>query len=72
MNPDNPVTQFRDKLEIFRVAWDQFSLKYGGTKIPAKQLVQFFMNLPAPLGFKGAMLTKKTVAKEITMMSLLA
>ena len=71
LNPNNPVNKFRERLKAeFDPLWQCVAAKYGGTKIPEKQLIPFFKALNPPLGFKGLDLNQKEMALEITQMQL--
>lgn len=73
LNPDSPVNKFREDLEnVFKPTWAKFTEKYQGIEIPENQLLPFFQELPAPLGFKNTGKNKKEIAKEITQMNLVS
>jgi len=72
LNPDNPVNRFRETMEDkFVPIWQQFSLKHGGAHIHENQLLNFFMTMQQPIGYKNSNLPKKVIAKEVMRMNLI-
>ena len=52
INPENPITCFKELAEQFRICWAIFSWKYSGTKIKERNLIEFFSILKTPLGYR--------------------
>lgn len=66
---NNPIQTFRENLETFKKIWSEFSLASEGLNISHRNLIEFYMKLPEPLGF-GPGVPKTLIAKEIMNMNL--
>lgn len=69
LRKNNPIQTFRENLETFKKIWSEFSLASEGLNISHRNLIEFYMKLPEPLGF-GPTVPKTVVAKEIMNMNL--
>jgi len=66
---NNPIQTFRENLETFKKIWSEFSLASEGINISHRNLIEFYMKLPEPLGF-GIGVSRANIAKEIMNMNL--
>jgi predicted permease len=69
LKEDNPLDLFQEKLEQFRTHWGNPEYKTNGEKLNQKYIIQFFSELPPPLGF-GPKAKKQAIAKEVMAMQL--
>ena len=69
LRDNNPIQTFRENLETFKKIWSEFSLASEGLNIFHRNLIEFYMKLPEPLGF-GPSVPKTVIAKEIMNMNL--
>lgn len=67
INPNNPMKNFKDDVEIFKEAWKPYSIKYQGLKIKETALLPFFASFKEPLGISSALLSSylMTVPKAL-------
>ena len=66
---NNPIQTFRENLETFKKIWSEFSLASEGLNISHRNLIEFYMKLPEPLGFHPG-ISRAVIAKEIMNMNL--
>lgn len=66
---ENPTQVFKDNLADFRKIWSSLTRPSKGTKLPSKQLIDFFKMLEKPLGL-GLECRRELVAREIMKMNL--
>ena len=66
---NNPIQTFRENLETFKKIWSEFSQGSEGLNISHRNLIEFYMKLPEPLGF-GPGVSRAVIAKEIMNMNL--
>lgn len=50
INPDNPLQNYKYDVSKFKEAWVNFTKDEDGMKLNEKNLVEFFINVPKPLG----------------------
>jgi len=60
---DNPIKIFTQNFDVFHDVWVKTTNRFHCTKMKERQLVDFFKNLPHPLGFK---MTADAANKEMT------
>lgn len=51
ISSENPLQNYHNDIYIFKQNWIKNTEKYEGTKIHEKELINFFINMPSPLGF---------------------
>jgi hypothetical protein len=51
-NTDNAINSFDELVDVFDTTWNQFTIKYKGTKIKESRLIEFFTFLEEPLGYR--------------------
>lgn len=49
---DNPIKTFKTAFDVFHEVWVKYTQRFRCVKIKEKQLVDFFGDLPAPMGMK--------------------
>jgi hypothetical protein len=63
INPDNPLTNFKEIEKDFQQVWAGHSKETLGLKTNERNLVYFFLTLKKPLGFNFTHYKKKFLEK---------
>lgn len=52
VNPDNPIKTFTENFDVFHECWVKVTDKFHCIKMKERQLVDFFKEMPHPIGMK--------------------